>query len=45
MLDGELQLDAALVEKVGQLKAPGSAVAGHAKHAGLPGSERGQYRL
>ena len=29
-LDGELQLDAALVEKVGQLKAPGSAVAGHA---------------
>ena len=30
MLDGELQLDAALVEKVGQLKAPGSQVAGHA---------------
>ena len=30
MLDGELQLDAALVEKVGQLKAPGSKVAGHA---------------
>lgn len=29
-LDGELQLDAALVEKVGQLKAPGSTVAGHA---------------
>ena len=29
-LDGELQLDAALVEKVGQLKAPGSKVAGHA---------------
>ena len=29
-LDGELQLDAALVEKVGQLKAPGSRVAGHA---------------
>ena len=29
-LDGELQLDAAIVEKVGQLKAPGSKVAGHA---------------
>ena len=29
-LDGELQLDAALVEKVGALKAPGSTVAGHA---------------
>ena len=29
-LDGELQLDAALVEKVGQLKAPGSSVAGYA---------------
>lgn len=29
-IDGELQLDAALVEKVGQLKAPGSTVAGFA---------------
>ena len=30
MLDGELQLDAAIVESVGQLKAPGSPVAGKA---------------
>ena len=29
-LDGELQLDAALVPSVGELKAPGSPVAGHA---------------
>ena len=29
-LDGELQADAALVESVGQLKSPGSTVAGHA---------------
>ncbi|HML48552.1 MAG TPA: phosphate acyltransferase, partial [Clostridia bacterium] len=29
-VDGELQADAALVEKVGQLKSPGSPVAGHA---------------
>ena len=36
MLDGELQLDAALVEKVGQLKAPGSAVAGHANTLVFP---------
>ena len=27
-VDGELQADAALVEKVGQLKSPGSTVAG-----------------
>ena len=36
MLDGELQLDAALVEKVGQLKAPGSKVAGHANTLVFP---------
>ena len=36
MLDGELQLDAALVEKVGQLKAPGSPVAGHANTLVFP---------
>ena len=30
MLDGELQLDAALVEKVGQLKNPGGAIQGNA---------------
>ena len=35
-LDGELQLDAALVEKVGQLKAPGSTVAGHANTLVFP---------
>lgn len=29
-VDGELQADAALVEKVGRLKSPGSSVAGHA---------------
>ena len=29
-VDGELQADASLVEKVGQLKSPGSKVAGHA---------------
>jgi len=35
-LDGELQLDAALVEKVGQLKAPGSPVAGKANTLVFP---------
>jgi len=35
-LAGELQLDAALVEKVGQLKAPGSKVAGHANTLVFP---------
>ncbi|MBQ3378724.1 MAG: phosphate acetyltransferase [Clostridia bacterium] len=30
MLDGELQADASLIESVGQLKAPGSKVAGYA---------------
>jgi len=30
-LDGELQADAALVDRVAKLKAPGSSVAGHAK--------------
>lgn len=30
MLDGELQFDAAIVPSVGEMKAPGSAVAGHA---------------
>ena len=35
-LDGELQLDAAIVEKVGQLKAPGSKVAGHANTLVFP---------
>ena len=47
MLDGELHLDAALVEKVGQLKAPGSAVAGHANTLVFPSLEAGNigYKL
>ncbi len=47
MLDGELQLDAALVEKVGQLKAPGSKVAGHANTLVFPSLEAGNigYKL
>ena len=47
MLDGELQLDAALVEKVGQLKAPGSAVAGKANTLIFPSLEAGNigYKL
>ena len=47
MLDGELQLDAALVEKVGQLKAPGSAVDGHANTLVFPSLEAGNigYKL
>ena len=30
LLDGEFQFDAAIAPEVGELKAPGSAVAGHA---------------
>ena len=39
MIDGEMQLDAALVEEVGQLKAPGSLVAGKANVLVFPGLE------
>ena len=39
MIDGELQLDAALVPEVGQLKAPGSLVAGKANVLVFPGLE------
>ena len=47
MLDGELQLDAALVESVGQLKAPGSSVAGKANTLVFPSLEAGNigYKL
>ncbi len=46
-LDGELQLDAALVASVGELKAPGSKVAGHANTLVFPSLEAGNigYKL
>ena len=40
-LDGELQLDAALVPSVGEAKAPGSTVAGHANTLVFPSLEAG----
>ena len=46
-LDGELQLDAALVESVGAMKSPGSKVAGHANTLVFPSLEAGNigYKL
>ena len=46
-IDGELQADAALVESVGQLKAPGSQIAGKANVLVVPNLEVGNiaYKL
>lgn len=46
-IEGELQADAALVEKVGQSKAPGSEIAGHANVLVCPNLEVGNigYKL
>jgi phosphate acetyltransferase len=47
LIDGEMQLDAALVPEVGQLKSPGSKVAGMANVLVFPGLESGNigYKL
>ena len=41
LLDGELQLDAAVVPRVGEFKAPGSPVAGHANVLIFPDLQTG----
>ncbi len=47
MIDGEMQLDAAIVKEVGELKAPGSKVAGKANVLVFPSLEAGNigYKL
>lgn len=47
LIDGELQLDAALIKEVGELKSPGSKVAGRANILVFPGLESGNigYKL